>query len=168
MEYYYLVLRLVHILTVAIWTGYTIMLALYILPAIQSLGPEGAKFMQAMGRTRNFPAFMSALTGLAILSGILMYVKLTGPGFMASRFGMILTTGVMTGISAFLVGTFVNNPAVRRLNRIGAEIANAGGPPTEAQQLELSKLKSKFTAGTKWIAILLLISILLMSGAKYI
>jgi hypothetical protein len=81
---------------------------------------------------------------------------------------MILTTGVMTGISAFLVGTFVNNPAVRKLNRISAEIANAGGPPTEAQQIELSKLKNKFTAGTKWIAILLLISILLMSGAKYI
>ena len=168
MDLYYLVLRLTHVLTTAIWAGFAIMLALYINPAVQSLGPEGGKFMQAVGRTRKFPVFMSSLSGLAILSGILLYLKISGPGFIQTRFGMILTAGAVSGLAAFIIGSSVNGPTVKKLTRIGNEIASSGAQPSKEQLDEVIRLRNRLISATKILAFLLFLSLILMAGSKYI
>lgn len=167
MDPIYLLLRFIHVITTIIWAGFAIMLALYINPAVNSLGADGGKFMQALARTRKFPAFMSALSGLAILSGILLYIKISVPGMMSTKFGIMLTIGAVSGIAAFIVGSTINLPSIKKISKIGEEIAKAGAPTAEQSQ-ELMRLKNKIGFGVKLIAILISIAVIFMSMSKYI
>lgn len=168
MDIYFIVLRLTHVLTTAIWAGFVIMLALYINPAVSSLGPEGGKFMQALGRTRNFPVFMSSLGGLAILSGILMYLKISGPGFIQSRYGLILTIGAVCGLISFIIGSAVNGPTIKKLTRLGNAIASSGTAPNKEQLDEIARFRNKLISATKFLAFMLFLALMFMASAKYI
>jgi len=150
------------------WVGIVFMLYLFIIPAVNSMGPDGGKFMQAMAKTKNFPAFISAITGLAILSGIILFAKISGPGFMSTKYGMVLALGAVTGLIAFIIGSFVNRPSLKRIGVIGEEIAKAGSAPSQEQSQEIGRLRGKLASGIKWMTLLLTISLLAMTSAKFI
>lgn len=77
MEYLAL-LRLIHIVCAVFWTGGMIYLALFVLPAFKSLGPEGTGFIQRLSGTRKLPVIMNVSAILSIVTGILLMQKLLG------------------------------------------------------------------------------------------
>jgi hypothetical protein len=55
MDVYGLSLRVIHIGCGVFWTGAAIYQAAFVLPAAQSLGPEGGRFMQRLAATNQLP-----------------------------------------------------------------------------------------------------------------
>jgi hypothetical protein len=114
---------------------------------------------------------MTVATILTILAGLRMFwivSKGFDGEFFSTHYGMALSAGALTGISAFLVGFTVNRPAATHLEKIGQEVAQAGGQPTPAQTEEIQRMFGKLGMGAKVIAWLLGITAVLMSLAKYV
>jgi uncharacterized membrane protein len=170
MDMYLFTLRLVHILAGIFWAGGLFTLAMFILPSINSSMPEGGKVMQRLIAAYHFPVYMTTGGALTVLSGILMYANLSR-GFsmewIGSIHGMDLTIGGLAAIIAFLLGILVNKPRADRMGRIGREIMQAGGKPTENQVAEMTSLRMKITSMTKYMALLVLIAVIAMAAAKY-
>jgi cobalamin synthase len=88
--------------------------------------------------------------------------------WIGSAHGMCLTIGGLSAITAFLLGLLINKPRADKMGRIGKEIMQAGGKPTEAQIAEMTALRMGITSLTKVMAVLVLIAVLGMAAAKYV
>ena len=160
------ILRLLHIVCGVFWAGATLYLAGFIIPAVKSLGPDGGKFMQQLSRTNRLPIVMNVTATLTVLCGILMMAQLSGT-FQTEWFlkthGMLTTIGGALGLTGYLVGLLVSLPTILRVNAIGKLVAEKGGPPSPEQMQELMHLRTKLFTATNIIAVLLLVTVMLMS-----
>jgi uncharacterized membrane protein len=167
---YMLILRILHIGLGVFWAGSVFSFALFITKAVKASGPEGGKFMQQLGKT-GYPIAVMVAAIISILAGVLLIAKLSS-GFHATWFttpyAMVLTTGGVLAIIAFIIGFTVNRPAAARINALGSEIAKAGGPPTAEQLQQLASLRKKLFIGTNVIALLLGLVVLAMSIFRYV
>jgi len=171
MDIYLFILRLVHILAGVFWAGGLFTLAMFILPSINSSMPEGGKVMQRMMAGYHFPVYMLTAGGLTVLSGILMYAKLSlgfSMQWIGSAHGICLTIGGLAAIIAFFLGILINKPRADKMGRIGKEIMQAGGKPNESQLTEMTRLRMGITQMTGYMAILILIAVIGMAVAKYV
>jgi uncharacterized membrane protein len=171
MSTHLLILRIIHIVSATFWAGGVFTLAMFILPSINNTQPEGGKVMQKMLFTYRFPQYMTIASLLTILSGLWLYHDLS-KGFqmiwIKSPQGITLTIGGLSAILAFLHGFTSNKPKATRMGKIGREIIEAGGKPTEAQLAEIAKLRKALTTGANIVAILILITVICMAAAQYV
>jgi len=72
-----IVLRLIHILAGTFWVGAIFLLAGFLVPTARSSGPEGGRFMQQLMLRRRLPVFLGVAMLLTVLSGLVMYVRVT-------------------------------------------------------------------------------------------
>jgi len=167
---YLIFLRLIHIVCAIVWGGGVIYLALFIVPAVKALGPDGGKFMQQLSRTNRMPLIMTLAGTLTVLGGILLIERLSG-GFSAAWFGtphgIVISTGGSLAIIAYLIGMFVNRPTVERIAAIGKAAADKGGPPSPEQMQELQKLRTRLFSAVNYTAWLVLGAAISMSIARY-
>jgi len=166
-----LIMRLIHILSAVFWAGGIFMLGMFIMPSINTSMPEGAKVMQRMIGAYHFPNYMIIAGSLTVLSGLAMYDNLSrhfSIDWIGSAHGMTLTIGGLSAITAFSLGLLINKPRADKMGRIGKEIMQAGGKPTEAQIAEMTKLRLGITSLTKFMAVLVLIAVICMAAAKYV
>ena len=167
---YIIILRLLHIGFGLFWAGSVLFFALFLMPSLKVAGPDGAKFMQALGRS-GYPiaAMISAI--ITILSGFLLIWKLSA-GFNAmwfqSWYARVLTTGASMAFIAFIIGFTINRPAATKMNKISMAITKQGTPPTPDQLNEMMALRKKIFTGTNYIAILLVLAIAGMSVFRYV
>ena len=171
MDYYMLIVRLIHILSGVFWAGGLFSLAMFIMPSVNSSMPEGGKVMQRMIAGYHFPVYMLTGGALTVLSGLALFDNLSGHftmSWITAPHGMVLTIGGLSAIIAFFLGILINKPRADRMGKIGQAIMKAGGPPTEAQMAEMTKLRMGITSMTKNIAILILIAVICMAVAKYV
>lgn len=167
---YMLILRILHVGFGIFWAGSVFYFTLFLIPALKSSGPEGMKFMQALGKT-GYPTFLMIASVTSITAGILLIAKISGgfrPEWFSSLYAQIVTSGGVIAIIAFLIGISMNRPAAARIGRISETIAKQGTPPTPAQMAELGKMRQRIFNGTKYIAILLAISVITMSIFRYV
>lgn len=171
MATYLLILRVIHILTGVFWAGGVFSLAMFIIPATNNTQPEGGKVMQKMMFSYKFPQWMTIISILNILSGIFLLERLSF-GFqlewIKTPHGLVLTIGGVIAILAFLHGISSNRPKAMRMGKLAQTIGQRGGPPTEAEAAEIIRLRKSLTTGTNIVAIMLLLTVLCMSMAKYI
>jgi len=73
----HLVIRELHILCGALWFGIAVFGALFLGPAVESLGPDGGKVMQALQK-RGFIVFMPVIAVLTLVSGFYLFYVATG------------------------------------------------------------------------------------------
>ncbi len=167
---YLILLRLLHIVCAIFWAGGVMYLAMFIVPAVKALGPDGGKFMQQLSKTNNMPSIMTLAATLTVVGGILLIERLSG-GFTAGWFGtphgIVISIGSTFGIIAYLIGLFVNRPCVARIAAIGKAAAEKGGPPTPEQLAELQALRSRLFAAVNITAILVFGAAIAMSIARY-
>ena len=171
MDYYMLIMRILHILSGVFWAGGLFSLTMFIMPAVNSSMPEGGKVMQRMINAYKFPVYMLVGASLTLLTGLAMMDRLSEHftmSWFSAPHGMVLSTGGLSAIIAFFLGLLINKPKADRMGKIGQEIMQTGGKPTEAQMAEMTKLRMGITSMTKNIAILILIAVLCMAAAKYI
>jgi hypothetical protein len=168
---YLIILRLIHITCGIFWAGATIYVALFIQPAVKATGPEGSKFVQQLAKTNKLPIVMMLVALLTVISGVLMIWKLSGglqSEWMASKHGIVLSTGGAFAIIAFLIGFTVNRPTVAKIAATGKLIAAQGAPPSAEQLKQLNSLKNRLFTATNIVASLLAITVIAMSIVRYL
>lgn len=124
---WYAGVRVLHVLFAALWVGTAVLLTFYVSPAIRALGPRGAPLMAELMR-RRMGAFIAAVSGITIVSGLWMYWVFSH-GFQATIMdtgaGLALAVGGTCGILAAIIGGAV----------IGRSAERAGSLSREASQL---------------------------------
>jgi uncharacterized membrane protein len=165
------ILRTIHIFVGALWVGSAIFYLFFVEPTVKSAGPSGNQFMKHLVTRRRLPQYMSAISLLTVLSGIVMFWFSSGGfqmGWIRSGPGMGITLGSMVGISVFLVGAFLIGPTAEKLGNLAGEIGTAGKPPTPSQTAELHQLDRRLTLYQRADFIMLTLALILMSTARFL
>ena len=167
---YILILRVLHIGFGIFWAGSAIFFALYLMPSLKATGPEGVKFMQALGKS-GYPIAAMISAVITIVAGFLLIWKLSAgfePIWFKSWYARVLTSGATIALIAFIIGFSINRPSAARINKISTAIAAQGTGPTPEQMKELMSLRKKIFTATNYIAILLAVAIISMSIFRYV
>ena len=126
------VLRLLHIVSGAVWVCAIVFPAFFLRPTSAAAGPGGGACMRDCGK-RPIPHFMRSRMALTVLSGLgLMGViaSQTDGTWFSSPMGRVISLGAAIAIVASVYGAVVNRPVGMRMQKLGAEIQ--GGQPTPA------------------------------------
>ncbi len=167
---YPIVLRLIHIVAGVLWVGSAISYFFFVEPTVKSLGPAGPKFMQNFIEKRRYPLFMNIVSTLTIVAGVLLYWHMSGglqPAWLTSGPGLGFTIGSVVALVVFGIGFFMIRPRAERLGQLGKAIGMAGGSPTPEQAAELQKLNEEMTKIERVDVILLTVSLIIMTTARY-
>ena len=165
-----ILLRLIHILFGVFWAGTAIFNALFLIPAVRSLGPAGGPVMQEIAGKRKLPIYFMVAGILTVLSGFgLFWHDARGSnGFMRSGGGMTFGIGGAIALVTLLLGMFVVSPTAMRASALGAAIAAGGKPPTPEQAAEMQRLQIKLGKMGGLAAALLTLTTIAMAIARYI
>jgi len=164
-------LRIAHIVGGVFWAGSSFLMAGFIEPTVRGAGDDGRRFMQRLNSHSRFSAAIAAASGATVLAGLwLMWIVSSGFGaaFFSTGRGGALGIGMWAALVAFVLGFVMMNRPLRKLAGIGAAAAAAGGPPSPAQMAEMEKLTGTVRLGGRLVAVLLLIAVALMAGARYL
>ena len=171
MDYDVIIFRLIHICFGVFWGGVIIFMPIFLLPTVRALGYEGGKFMQTLIKTNNFLIWVNISALLTILSGLLLYERVSG-GFgmnwIHGGMGTMITIGAVFALVGWVVANIMQKPAATKMVKIGKEIVDAGGSPSAEQQQEMGKLEAKLFKGAQITAWLIGIAVITMSVARYI
>jgi uncharacterized membrane protein len=156
-------LRAIHIVGGVLWVGGVVIVAFFLLPATQTLGPAAQPVMQFIMGKRKLPVYLMALGILTTLAGLLLMMRnisLTDGMWARSPMGIGISIGAAAAIIALIVGMTVSAPAAKRLGppRPGA------APLTDEQRAALMK---RLALGGRTTFVLLSISTLFMATARY-
>lgn len=167
MDYYVLVLRIIHILGGVFWAGSAFLLTGFVAPTAGQLRPEGPKFMQRLILGTRFNLAIAIAASLAILSGLLLYWRASG-GFqvewMSTGTGVMFTLGGLAAIGAGIIGGLIASNG-KTLAELGASLE---GPPSPEQAAELGHLQSRGANLGAANAVLLVITVICMASAQYV
>ena len=166
-----IVLRVIHIVAGIFWAGAVMIMAWFVLPTAQAMGPPGGAFMQRLMFGQRLRVFVGGAMGLTILSGLTMYAWLameTDGAWAHSRMGMTLGVGAVAAIIAGGLGGAVIGRVGEKMAALGAKIQASGNPPTDAEKAELQSYQRRMRSAFRIIAVLLVIAIITMAGARYL
>jgi uncharacterized membrane protein len=167
MDFYLILLLIVHIFAGIFWVGATIFSSAFILPAARSMGLEGQKLMQNLMVRRRFPVAMAISSSLTILAGILLYWRDSGGlqlSWITSPVGLGFTIGALAALASYFYGALVMGPTARRFGELHAAIH---AEATAKQQAELSRLDARMSTGGRINIVLMIIALLGMATARY-
>jgi hypothetical protein len=171
MDWYVLLLRIVHIGGGIFWAGVALFASLFLEKALKEAGPAGPQVMGALATKTRFQTAMLAASGLAVLSGILLYIRDSGlfqnMAWISSGFGVMMTIGGLAGIAAMGAGN-ARGQLTKQIGALGAEIGKSGNPPTPEQAAQMKALNERSSQIGGITSILLAITVLCMSIARYV
>lgn len=162
---WYTDVRVLHIVCAALWLGAAAFMTLYLGPAVRTLGPRGMPVTAELGR-RHMGAFMGAVGGLTVVSGLLMYWAFTD-GFEASIVGhgagLALGLGGLCGITAAIIGGAILGRSSERVARL-AQVASQStdGHESKTARREIAVLHHRIATFSRIDLALLLAALLLM------
>jgi uncharacterized membrane protein len=166
----FVILRLLHIVTGALWVGAALLLSNFILPSVRALGPGGGPLMNQLAQVRKLPIYMMAMAMLAMLSGLLIYWmngQSFGSSWLASTPGRVFGLGGALAIAAGILGMALTSPAGKRMGELGAAIQAGGKPPTPEQVAEMQRLQARIGTTSKAVAVLVVLATVCMATARY-
>ena len=166
-----IVLRLIHVVSGAIWVGMVTFVTYYLQPAVQEAGPEGGKVMGAIQR-RGVMTVMPILAVATLISGLWLYLRAAGgqhAAFARSGPGMAFGLGGLAAIAAWLTGMIVLRPAMMKAMAL-AQSLGPSATPEERQRIgaESQRLRARATTASKAVTHLLLLAIAAMAVARYL
>ena len=163
-------LRLLHIVFGVFWAGSAIFAAVFLLPTIRALGPDGGKVVQELMHRRKMPLYLIGTAIVTLVSGTILFWRfdaVTQHAFSRSTPGRVFSVGGGLAFIALILGITVNRPTATRMAAIGATIAHSGGPPTAEQRDEMTRLQGKAGRVTQIIALLMVGAVACMAVARY-
>jgi|Deesub1362A_J573_1020465.scaffolds.fasta_scaffold01906_3 uncharacterized membrane protein len=170
-DLYFLILRIIHILSGVFWVGTAFLLTGFVGPSVAATAPEGAKVLQHMLARTRYNAAIAWASVLTVLSGLILFERVSG-GFqgawMASGTGLVLTVSSLVGLMAFLHATFTLGRSSRRIAELVKEIEAGDGPPSEAQMQEMMALQGKLARNGRIVSLLLLLVVVGMAAAEVV
>jgi uncharacterized membrane protein len=164
-------LRVVHIVFGALWVGGVFFMAFFLLPSARAAGPASGPMMGQLTQVRQFPRWLLYFGTFSIVAGFWMYwLDSAGanPDWMKSKTAMIYGTGAIFALLAFFMGMMVNAPLARRVGELGARLAAAGGPPSDADKAQMAAMQAKLGTLANITAGLLITCTVCMAVARYV
>ena len=156
-------LRAIHVVGGVLWVGGVVVVAFFLLPATQSLGPAAQPVMQFIMGRRKLPVYFMVLGILTTLAGLVLMwrnISLTDGLWARSPMGMGISAGAAAAILALIVGMAISAPTAKKL---GPPTPGAA-PLTDEQRGALMK---RLALGGRITLVLLSISALFMATARY-
>jgi len=166
MNYYLLVLRILHIGAGVFWVGSTLLLAVVINPALKQSGGKGQKFVDFLIKNKRFGTESAGAGGMAGIAGLLLYWR-DSAGFtsewMFSSAGIGFTIGGVLGLIAFIFGILTD----RKLKSLVQLREQLEGAPTDEQMSQLQLLGKQQNIYLYVCAGTLTLSLWIMATARY-
>jgi uncharacterized membrane protein len=171
MDWYVIILRVIHIAAGIFWVGAAFVLFFFIQPSVKELGPEGQRFMGHLAVKKKLPMLIMLSAILTVLAGILLYWR-ASDGFdvdwISSGPGVTFTVGGLAAIATLALGMIVTKPAMDRMGALGQEIGTSGGQPTPSQASEMQRLQARVVLIGRLSLVLLTIAVVAMAAARFL
>ena len=159
-----IILRVIHVLAAVIWTGVVFYNVAFLSPAINASGPAGGAVMQKIASGAMLKV-MQIVPLATVLAGLILYwyYSRLSMAYITSVNGLFLTVAALLGLGAFFEGVFVTGPTAAKVGALGAQMAQAGGPPKPEQQAEMQRLRARLEGASMRGAILLILAVVGMT-----
>jgi uncharacterized membrane protein len=165
------VLRLIHVVSGAVWVGMVVFTTHFLMPALQEVGPDGGKVMGAIQR-RGLMTVMPILALAALISGIWLYLHDAAgmhAEFARSPMGMAFGLGGVAAIAAYGIGIVVLRPSMLKAAALAQSLAQAGAADDRQTAMgEIQRLRDRATRASKAVMHLLLFAVAAMAVARYL
>ena len=158
-----IVLRFLHVFGGAIWVGMMAFQIFFLGPSLAEAGPSAGQVMAALMK-RRIPVIMPAIAVIVILSGFMLFQRLSGgnmKALMATPMGQAFAWGGAIALIAFLIGVVVMRPLMMK----SMKLMQAGNP---ANAPEVQKLQARASTLGKVVSYMLLVTLGLMAVARYL
>ena len=166
MNYYLLVLRILHIAGGVLWVGSVMILAFTINPALQATGELGQKFIDYLIKHKKFGTQSSGPGAIAGIAGILLYWHdsrgLTS-AWMHSSVGIGFLVGAVLGLIAFIFGILTDRK-LKAMAQLREQIESA---PSGEQAAQLQLLGKQQTTYLNICAVTIVLALWIMASARY-
>lgn len=172
MDPLFLILRLLHIGGGVLWVGATFFVIRYIEPTAKDLGPAAGPFMNGLTNTRKMSRYFMLTGGLTVIAGTWLFlIDAAGDpiGWITrDTTGMAFGLGGIAAWAAFIMGFVAIKPAIERMGAIGAQMRDAGGPPSAELVGQMEATQARVHTLGQIDLVLLGISVAAMAVARYL
>lgn len=171
MDWWLIVLRVLHVVPAMLWLGGAVIGGFFLQPAAAALGPTGQSFMEYLIKRRRMGIFFPIVATLTILGGAALYWVDSGglqPAWITSPTGLAFTIGGVAALAAYLGGLVLIGPGIAEQNAVHAELARGDGVPTEDQRRRLARAEGRQRLASRVDMPLLLLAGLTMAVARYL
>lgn len=166
MNYYLLVLRILHIGAGVFWVGSVLLLTFVINPALKETGESGQKFVDYLIKKKRFGTESAGAGGMAGVAGLLLYWRdsqgLTS-AWMGSSVGIGFGIGAGLALIAFIFGILTD----RKLKAMLQLREQIQGMPTDEQNSQVQLLGKQQTIYLNICAATLVLALWIMASARY-
>lgn len=128
----------------------------FVAPAAKTAGPAAGPFMQAFLK-RRVPMVLITAGVVTVGAGIWLWA-LHLPQ-MDRWQDWALATGALAAIATLVVGISLQRPTAAKIQKLGATIAAAGGPPPAEQGAEMGRLQARMSRLASILAILVVVAV---------
>jgi uncharacterized membrane protein len=163
-----IILRIMHIFGGVFWVGSAWMLAFFLGPAVQAVGPDGGKVMGYLMEKMRLSVYISGAAVVTVLAGLVLFFLHYGIAGLSTPVGLAFGVGGVFGLVALGIGAGMVGPLSLQLTRLGGEIARAGKPPSAEQMSQMASLQKRLGSASLWNAVITSLSLLMMASARYV
>lgn len=164
-------LRVLHIVFGVLWTGGVFFLAVFLIPSSRAVGPAAGPMMGQLTQVRQVPRVLLYMGLVTILAGFWMYYLNSANAnheWARSTTAKIYGAGAVFALIGWFMGMTVNAPLAKKIGALGARLAAAGGPPSDADKAEMAAMQAKMATVSYIGVTLLLLATVCMSVARYV
>jgi uncharacterized membrane protein len=165
-----LVLRIVHVLGAIIWAGTSLFVAVFLMPALGTVGPAASPVMGALVKRKLF-TIIPIVAVIVILAGLrLMWISSNGysPAYFSTRGGMTYSLGAVCALVAFTIFMTVSHPAIGRSMQLGQQMAQAPEAEKGALAVQMGAVRARAAKAAIASALLLTLTSVAMAIGRYV
>ena len=167
MDYFLLLLRIIHIVAGIIWVGGTLIMTFFIGPTIGATGDAGQRFVGHLMNNLKFSNRMASAAGLTILAGAILYWR-DSQGFtsawMSSGAGRGFGIGAAFALIGFAFGLMIGR-TTKAMAQLGAQFQ---GKPTNDQVNQMQAIRNQQAMYSNISVVALLLAVIFMAISRYL
>jgi uncharacterized membrane protein len=166
-----LTLRVIHILGGIFWVGSLLYTTFFLVPVVRSSPAVAGPVMAGLQKRRVF-IILPVVALLTILSGVrLLWIVSAGfdDSYLSTSTGRAFSVGAGAAIVAFLLWVLVSRPGFVKVVKLGASLAAATDEATRQPLMaEIQRINKRVATANAIVAVLLILTAVLMSTARYL
>jgi len=166
MNYYLLILRILHIGAGAYWVGSTLLLAFMINPALKEADESGQKFVDYLIKNKRFGTESAGAGLMAGIAGLLLYWHDSGgftSAWMRSSVGIGFGIGAGLALIGFIFGILTDRK-MKAMTQLREQIRDS---PSEEQMSQLQVLGKQQNTYLYICVTALTLALWIMASARY-
>lgn len=171
MDWWLILLRILHVGSAMTWFGGAIIGGFFLQPTAHALGQAGQPFMDHLMKRRGMGIFFPIVAALTILSGAALYWRDSSglqAAWITSPSGLAYTIGGLAALIVLLGGLVLIGPSIAEQTAVQAELASGDGVPTEDQRRRLARAEGRMRLANRLDLPLLLLAGLTMAVGRYL